>query len=140
MPELKIPYKKRTKTKESNGISSLLHRHTDRGHILGQFQPDTVHAKKKMLGDAYYFAVVNKAIDEIFQSEFPKLVDDLKLCEIFVKHNEDIVKITIQSGDISFLAWLKTECEHIREKLMEVLVTKKLLKSENEIFVVGKRK
>jgi hypothetical protein len=124
MPELKTPYKKRTKTKESNGISNLL----------------SNSAKKKFLGDAYYFAVVNKAIDEIFQSEFPKLVEDLKLCEIFVKHNEDIVKITIQSGDISFLAWLKTECEHIREKLIEVLVTKKLLKSESEVLLVGKRK
>jgi hypothetical protein len=133
-------YKKRTKTKESNGISNLLQSHTDRGHRLEQVQAGTGHLKKKFLGDAYYFAVVNKAIDEIFQSEFPKLVEDLNLCEIFVKHSELQIKITIQSGDISFLTWLKTESENIRERLVEILVTKKLLKENDGVLVAGKRK
>jgi hypothetical protein len=124
MPELKTPYKKRVKTKESNGISNLL------GNSM----------KKKFLGDAYFFAVVNKAIDEIFESEFPKFVDDLKLCEIFVNHSGLEIKITIQSGDISFLTWLKTESENIRERLLEILGTKKLLKEKDEVLVVGKRK
>jgi hypothetical protein len=124
MLELKTPYKKRVKTKESNGISNLL----------------SNSVKKKFLGDAYYFAVVNKAIDEIFQSEFPKLLDDLNLCEIFVKHSELEIKITIQSGDISFLTWLKTESENIRERLVKILVTKKLLNENDEVILVGKRK
>lgn len=124
MLELKTPYKKRTKTKESNGISNLL----------------SNSVKKKFLSDAYYFAVVNKAIEEIFQFEFPKLVGDLRLCEIFVKHSELQIKITIQSSDISFLTWLKTESENIRERLVEILVVKKLLKEKDEVLVVGKRK
>jgi hypothetical protein len=117
-------YKKRTKTKESNGISSLLQN----------------SAKKKFLGDAYFFAVVNKAIDEIFQSEFPKLMNDLKQCEIFVKHLENKVKVTIQSGDISFLTWLKTECGNVQERLVDVLVVKKLLRAEDEVLLIVKRK
>jgi hypothetical protein len=124
MSELKTIYKKRTKTKESNGISNLLQN----------------SAKKKFLDDAYFFAVVNKAIDEIFLTEFPKLVEDVKLCEIFVKHSESEIKITVQSGDISFLTWLKTECGQIREKLMEILVVKKLIKTEEQISILIKRK
>jgi hypothetical protein len=126
-------YKKRTKIKESKGISTLLQGHTDRMPSLGQ-------AKKQFLGEAYFFAIVNKTINEIFQFEFPKLVGDLKLCEIFVKHEKNEIKLIIQSEDIGFLTWLKTESECIKEKLELVLVEKKLLKPESEVSIAGKRK
>ncbi len=131
-----LKYTKRIKTKESKGISTLL----------------VTSAKKQFLGDAYFFAVVNKTINTIFENNYPKLVDDLKLCEIFVKHSEDntklhqsrgsegMIKITIQSSDISFLTWLKTESEDIREGLSKILNEKKLLKENYEVLIVAKRK
>ena len=119
-----MPYTKRTKTKESKGISSLLQS----------------SAKNVFLSQAYFFSVVNKSITSIFETEYPKLIEDLKLCEIFVKHQINGVKIIIQSSDISFLTWLKTEGEHIKNKLLEILTEKRLLKESNEISLVGKRK
>ncbi len=119
-----MPYTKRTKTKESKGISSLLQS----------------SAKNVFLSQAYFFSVVNKSIASIFETEYPKLVEDLKLCEIFVKHETDGVKIIIQSSDISFLTWLKTEGENIKDKLFETLVEKKLLKDSEGVVLVGKRK
>ena len=119
-----MPYTKRTKTKEGKGISALLQN----------------SAKNVFLSQAYFFSVVNKSIISIFDKEYTILVEDLKLCEIFVKHEIDSVKIIIQSGDISFLTWLKTENGNIKDKLLETLVEKKLLKDNEGISLVGKRK
>ena len=119
-----MPYTKRTKTKEGKGISTLLQS----------------SAKNVFLSQAYFFSVVNKYIASIFETEYPKLIEDLKLCEIFVKHEIDGARIIIQSSDIAFLTWLKTENENIKDKLCESLVEKRLLKDNEEITLVGKRK
>ena len=119
-----MSYTKRTKTKESKGISTLLQS----------------SAKNIFLSQAYFFSVVNKSIIGIFETEYPKLLEDLKSCEIFVKHENKRVKIIIQSSDIAFLTWLKTESENIKENLFEALVEKKLLKDGEEVTLIGKRK
>ena len=119
-----MPYTKRTKVKESKGVSTLLQN----------------SAKNVFLSQAYFFSVVNKSIALLFEIEYPKLVEDLKSCEIFVKHEIGGVKIIIQSSDIAFLTWIKTEGENIKDKLCEALVEKKLLKDNEGITLVGKRK
>jgi hypothetical protein len=74
-------------------------------------------SKGKIYQHAYVYAQVKNGIYQIFQKELVDFQEEFQECQVFVGLSKKQVDIQLQTANLTFAAWLKTE----KEQLLKLL-------------------
>lgn len=96
----------------------------------------TGHKNQKMLTEAFIYAKISQALEDIFKVNFASFLEDYKKLSIICKNIGGNLKLTLKSSDIQFLSWLKSQ--NIDDLLLTELQKTEILGDNQTLKIIYK--
>jgi hypothetical protein len=97
-------------------------------------------SKHSFFTKAYIFFSLKKTLLEIFEEYYPNLLKNLKNSEVHFREQKSKITLAIYSENLSFMTFLKTEKEELRELLKVNFEKNTSLNKNNFLNLKSKQK